>query len=310
MGWLPKKLIRHRLKKVEGRLDALPNQRRISAVSPFSTELNTAYGAMASPVSPRSLQMTSDDYPAQARQTYTASIILPVYNEQACIAYTYDAVLNYANAHPNYTFIFVNDGSTDATATLLETRIAQTRSDRMILISYLERGGKGYAVRRGVEVADSDYICFLDGDLAYTLDHLEIMLSKLEWYEVVIGSRSLAINDNKELKPIRRIAGKIFNTLSRRILNLHYVDMQAGLKGFQKSAAKHLFELQELTGFSFDVELIYLARKQGYAIAEIPARVSSSHHRKLSKVNLLLDSLKMLQDLLRIRLNDWFGHYE
>ncbi len=238
-----------------------------------------------------------------------ASIILPIYNEQACIQHTFDAVFAYAEQHPTYDFIFVNDGSTDRTAGLLEARLAAAQCDRIYLVSYPQRSGKGYAVRRGVEAATGDYICFLDGDLAYSLDHLDLMLDKLTWFEVVIGSRGLAANQ-QEIQPIRRIAGKTYNLLSRQILNLQYVDMQAGLKGFQHSVAKQLFGLQELTGFSFDVELIYLARKQGYEIAEIPAQVSARHSHKQSKVNLLIDSLKMLQDLLRIRWNDWMGRYD
>lgn len=249
------------------------------------------------------------NHPLRARTTH-ASIILPVYNEQACIDHTFDSVLEYAQAHPAYDFIFVSDGSTDQTAQILERRIATSGSDRIQVLAYPQQGGKGYAVRRGIELAEGDCICFIDGDLAYSLDHLDLLLSKLELYEVAIGCRSLVPDGNQGLKPIRKIAGKIYNTLSRRILNLQYVDMQAGLKGFQRAAAKRLFSLQELTGFSFDVELIYLARKFDYAIAEIPARVSSSHARKLSKVNLLGDSLRMLGDLLRIRLNDWMGRYD
>jgi len=238
-----------------------------------------------------------------------ASIILPIYNEQACIEHTFRAVLEYADTHPTYDFIFVNDGSTDQTAALLEAQIRSCKCDRVFLISYPHRGGKGYAVRRGVEIAGGDFVCFLDGDLAYSLDHLDLLISKLEWFEVVIGSRGLSSNQ-QEIQLLRRLAGKIFNLLSRRILNLQYLDMQAGLKGFQKRAAQRLFGLQRLAGFSFDVELIYLAKKYGYAIAEIPAQVSSKHSHKQSKVNLLLDSLKMLKDLLRIRLNDWVGRYD
>lgn len=242
--------------------------------------------------------------------TCHASVILPIYNEQACIRQTFEAVLQYAEAHPADEFIFVNDGSTDQTVAVLQDCLAQSHSDRIRLISYRQRGGKGYAVRRGVEAARGAYICFIDGDLAYSLYHLDVMVSKLAVFEVVIGSRGLVAESNLGIQPMRRLAGKIFNLFSRRILNLQYVDMQAGLKGFQRSAARRLFSLQELTGFSFDVELIYLARKQGYEIAEIPAQVSVSHCQKRSKVNLVTDSLTMLKDLLRIRWNDWAGRYD
>lgn len=239
------------------------------------------------------------------------SIIIPIYNEQSCIGYTFDAVLDYSRSHPTYQFIFVNDGSVDQTQKILEQRIAGAETDDQIqLCTYPDRGGKGYAVRRGIKVANGDYICFIDGDLAYSLDHLDLLVTKLEQYEVVIGCRGLVPGGDRGLNPTRKFAGKIYNTLSKRILNLKFIDMQAGLKGFQKEAARELFRRQVLTGFSFDVELMYLSKKLGYGIAEIPAYVSASHSRKISKVNLLMDSLKMLGDLFKIRLNDWLGRYE
>ncbi len=241
---------------------------------------------------------------------WDASMILPIYNEQACIEATLAAVVDYAERHPSYEFLFVNDGSTDRTATMLRDRIPAALRDRIRVVSYPQRGGKGYAVQQGVAAATGRAICFLDGDLAYSLEHLDALLAALDYAEVAIGCRSLVAGNHQGLKPSRWVAGKVFNLLSRAILNLRYVDMQAGLKGFRRSAAKRLFSLQTLHGFSFDVELIYLARKQGYAIAEVPARVSRQHSRKQSKVNLIQDSLRMFKDLLRIRWNDWLGRYD
>jgi hypothetical protein len=246
----------------------------------------------------------------QGMRLHYACIILPVYNEQACINTTFDAVLDYCQSHPDYHFIFVNDGSSDRTAQILEQRIAHAETDQIQLLSYRDRVGKGHAVKMGMYLANADYVCFLDGDLAYSLDHLDCLVSKLEQYDVVIGCRSLMPKGNQGLKLSRKVAGQVFNGLSKQILNLPFVDMQAGLKGFSNQAAKELFARQELTGFSFDVELIYLAKKLGYSIAEIPAYVSSSHSAKLSKVDLLGDSLKMLRDLFKIRWNDLTGRYE
>lgn len=247
---------------------------------------------------------------APNQQLYQATIILPVYNEQAGIDATFDAVLEYCQSHADYCFIFVNDGSSDRTQKILEQRMDDLQTEQIQLLSYGDRGGKGYAVKTGVYLANTDYVCFLDGDLAYSLDHLDRLIAKLAQYEVVIGCRSLMPAGNQGLRLSRKIAGKVFNSLSQQILNLPYVDMQAGLKGFQAKAAQEIFERQELTGFSFDVELIYLAKKLGYAIAEIPAYVSSNHATKPSKVNLLADSLKMLNDLFKIRWNDLTGRYE
>ncbi|MBD1823167.1 glycosyltransferase [Cyanobacteria bacterium FACHB-DQ100] len=238
------------------------------------------------------------------------SIILPVYNEQACIRHTFEAILRYLETHPNFTFIFVNDGSSDRTKEIITAGIHLAKTRQIQLLSYYPNAGKGYAIRRGVEYADGDLICFLDSDLAYSLAHLDRLVEKLQTYDVAIGNRSLARGNEKDVKLNRKIAGKIFNFLSRRILDLQYSDMQAGLKGFRKSVAKKLFFFQTLTGFSFDVELIYLAENWGYSIGEIPAKVSDKHQKKLSKVNLIQDSIKMLLDLLKIRFNDQLGRYQ
>ncbi|MBF2026653.1 MAG: glycosyltransferase [Oscillatoriales cyanobacterium C42_A2020_001] len=315
MGWLARKLSSSRLKGRQiRRSDALTDQvvavdGWLSATNYRNTDYRNTELFQVAPAVTETTISNGCNSPSRYRTTH-ASIILPVYNEQACIHQTVNSVLAYAQAHPTYDFIFVSDGSTDQTVQILENRVAASGSDRIHILAYPQQGGKGYAVRRGIEIAEGDFVCFIDGDLAYSLDHLDLLLSELELYEVAIGCRSLVPDGNQGLKPIRKIAGKIYNALSRHILNLQYIDMQAGLKGFQRAAAIRLFSLQELTGFSFDVELIYLAKKLGYSIAEIPARVSPSHVRKRSKVNLLGDSLEMLRDLLRIRFNDLMGRYE
>ncbi len=216
--------------------------------------------------------------------------------------------MGYLQTHPNYTFIFVDDGSSDRTKYIISSGIHLTKTRQIQLLSYRPRARKGHAISRGVDYAQSDYVCFLDGDLAYSLDHLDRLVEKLDYAEVAIGCRGLA-SHNKDLKWSRKIAGKVYNFLSCKVLNLQYRDMQAGLKGFQKHAAKTLFSKQALTGFSFDAELLYLAKKSGYTIVEIPAKVSDQHQAKHSKVNLVQDSIRMLIDLLRIRFNDVIGRY-
>jgi glycosyltransferase involved in cell wall biosynthesis len=304
MGWLPKKSSLSRF--TVGQFSRHPSLKR------KTTQKSELVFAMDSLVARVSMGLeTCDSQVARVPLGQPdVSVILPVYNEQSCIGSTFDAVLDYSRLHPTYQFIFVNDGSNDQTQRILEQRIAGAETEQIQLCAYPDRGGKGYAVRRGIENADGDYICFIDGDLAYSLDHLDLLVAKLQHYEMVIGCRGLVPGGDRGLNATRKVAGKIYNILSKRILNLRFIDMQAGLKGFQKQAARELFSRQALTGFSFDVELIYLAKKLGYAIGEIPAYVSVSHSRKISKVNLLMDSLKMLGDLFKIRLNDWLGRYE
>ena len=248
--------------------------------------------------------------PKQVETGYLSSIVLPIYNEATCIGETFAAVFSFAKAHPTSQFIFVNDGSSDRTQELLETAIWAAATEQIHLISYGERCGKGHAVRVGVAAAAGAYICFIDGDLAYSLDHVDRLLEQLQHADVVIGSRSLVQQQFYGLKRSRRVAGRVFNFLSNLILGLNYRDMQAGLKGFRRQAALDLFGQQQLTGFSFDVELIYLAKKKNYSIREIPAQVADDHGSKVSQVKLVQDSARMFLDLLKIRYNDLLGHYK
>ncbi len=238
------------------------------------------------------------------------SVIVPVYNEGAGIEQTLKALHEFAQTHPTYRFIVVDDGSTDGSSEILRDRLVRCPIPAIQLVSYRQNRGKGFAVRQGIQHAESDYVCFLDSDLAYSLDHLEVLLAKLQTCDVVIGCRSLGLSQQQRIKFFRRLSGKVFNLLSRWILNLEFRDMQAGLKGFDRLAAEAIFARQTLTGFSFDVELIYLAEKYGYRIGEIPAQVSTHHASKQSKVNLIKDSLRMLGDLLKIRYHDWLGGYD
>ncbi len=238
------------------------------------------------------------------------AVILPVYNEANCIEKTFDRVLEFAQKNHAYNFIIVNDGSTDKTLQIIENKLTIFPTHHIKLISYSERQGKGYAIKKGSESVDADCICFMDGDLAYSLEHLEPLVEKLEKFDVVIGCRNLDRQNFRNLTLIRKISGKIFNFISRKILNLPYRDMQAGLKGFKKNVAQELFKQQTITGFSFDAELLFLAQKKGYTIGEIPARVSEQHLYKISKVNIIKDSLKMFSCLLKIRYNNRAGNYE
>lgn len=239
------------------------------------------------------------------------SVILPVYNESECINKTFDSVLEYSKSHPFYQFIFVNDGSTDNTQNILEKKIYETDINYHIsLISYEQNQGKGYAIKKGVESSSGDYICFIDSDLAYSLSHLDFLVDQLNSFDVVIGCRNIIPYNFKRVKLLRFLAGKVFNLMTRAILAIKFSDVQAGLKGFRRNVAQTLFKKQTIKRFCFDAELIYLAQKMGYTIGEISVLVCSDHLSKISKVNLLQDSVRMLQSLIKIKINDVLGLYE
>ncbi|KAM3115163.1 glycosyltransferase family 2 protein [Phormidesmis sp. 146-33] len=160
---------------------------------------------------------------------------MPVYNEEACIQDTLHLILGYLQTHPNYKFIFVDDGSSDRAKCIISFGIHLAKTRQIQLLSDRPRAGKGHAISRGVDDAQSDYICFLDGNLAYSLDQLDRLVRKLQNAEVAIGCRGL-VSSNKDLKKdlkwSHKIAGQVYNFLSRKVLNLQYRDMQAGVKGF------------------------------------------------------------------------------
>lgn len=242
--------------------------------------------------------------------THPVTVILPIYNESACIEQVFYTLLEFSQKDSSFNFILINDGSTDQTEQILENLLTFSKSPRIQLVSYPQRQGKGQAIKKGIEFAQTNYICFIDGDLAYSLDHLYPLVNSLEKFDIVIGCRNLELENFKRVNLTRKIAGLTFNWMTRKLLNLPFKDMQAGLKGFKRDVAKTLFTRQQLTGFAFDCELLYIAKKYNYTIGEIPAIVSPHHKTKQSKVNLIQDSVKMLINLFTIRINDILGYYE
>ncbi|MEX1090869.1 MAG: glycosyltransferase [Phycisphaeraceae bacterium] len=237
------------------------------------------------------------------------AVILPVYNEVDLVDRVFADVAGFAQQHRDYHFIFVDDGSSDGTADQLRQCLAAADDPRLGLIAYHPNGGKGHAIRTAVRGCHAQRIIFTDGDLAYSLDHLPRLVEALETHEVVIGSRSLLHEGQRNIRVSRKIMGWIFNRCARLILNLPYPDTQAGLKGFRRDAAGAIFSRQRLTDFSFDVELVYLARRLGYRIGQVPAHVSATHSYKVSRVNMLRDPLRMFIALWRIRFNALRGLY-
>jgi len=139
------------------------------------------------------------------------SVILPVYNESECLDQIFDSVLEFSQKNHFYRFIFVNDGSIDNTQEILEKKILDANKLNISAVSYSLNQGKGYAIKKGLEYSQGDYICFLDGDLAYSLAHLDILVDRLERFDIVIGSRNLIPHSLKQIKLTRIVAGKVFN---------------------------------------------------------------------------------------------------
>jgi glycosyltransferase involved in cell wall biosynthesis len=242
-----------------------------------------------------------------------AQIALPVYNEASTIRATLEQVIPFANKHPELRFVFVDDGSSDGTAGAIADAMRSGLDVRgpvnVGLRSLGANGGKGRAIARAAAECDAPLFIFMDGDLAYSLLHIDALLAALKTHDVVIGSRALVPGEDLEVSGLRRVLGAGFNAIARSLLGLPYRDTQAGLKGFRTPAAREIFKRVTLNGFAFDAEAIFIARRLGYSIAEVPAQVSAEHRAKKSKVNLALDPPKMLMELAGIRIKGLLGQY-
>lgn len=241
-------------------------------------------------------------------------VALPVYNAGADAVRVLDELTEFAHRVQTWEFLFVDDGSTDGTSALLRKRLAAIEvvepeiARRFGILSYAPNAGKGHAVRVAALENDAEYFMFTDGDLAYAPDHLLRLFERLQSADVVIGSR-LEHDEGYGARPLRNIMGRVFNYLAGLVLSIRYRDTQAGLKGFRSRAAHDVFSRIRISDFSFDVEVLYVARKLGYTIAEIPAHVDAEHRRSSSTVNLVRDPIRMFWSLCRIRLNMIMGLY-
>ncbi len=236
------------------------------------------------------------------------NVVIPVFNESGRILKTCNAITDFLKDNPNYNFLFVDDGSEDDTVKLLEQRKKQFQDINILALD--NNAGKGAAVHAGIMQSEGEYVCFIDGDLAYSFNHLPRLFEKLKTFDVVIGSRALGFKNKKKLLLIRRILGGGFNYLVRIIIRLPFKDTQAGLKGFRLDTAKKIFAKQTVSRFSFDVEILFLARKYGFTIGEIPAIVAKHHTEKNTRVNLIVDTARMFFGLFRIHYYNITGKYD
>ena len=240
-------------------------------------------------------------------EEFDISIVIPAFNEGSRISKTLVSLKEYFDqSFPNYEVIVVDDGSTDSTSSVVLGFNDKIKNLR--LISYPKNQGKGYAVRMGVTNSKGNLILFADADGSTPFSQTKklIDISK-QGFDVVIGSRALS-EEGVVLKTSlhRKVLGRIFSIFVRSILHFSILDTQCGFKLFKKNAAKVIFPLQTLNGFSFDVELLYLARIKNFSVREVPVNWSNVEG---SKVRLINDSVKMFFDLLKIYLKDKTGSY-
>jgi len=242
------------------------------------------------------------------------SVVIPAFNEEYNLRTgVLDSVYDYLSGQKySWEVLFVDDGSTDNTAKIAYD-FAKKHNNFFVLNE--PHRGKAGTVTAGILKARGEIILFTDTDQATPIDQIEKILPKFkEGYGVVIGSRR-----GREGAPIiRKVMAYSFSILRFIILRLPFRDTQCGFKAFSAKAAEEIFKRLEIfnsrsksQGASvtagFDLEVLYVARKLGYKIAEVPV---DWHHKEGTKVNPIKDSIEGLRGLLMVRLNSLQGKYK
>jgi len=236
------------------------------------------------------------------------SIVIPAYNEAQRLGCTLEKISAYLLTQSYATeLIVVDDGSTDSTPDLLRN-FAASHAQMRVLRNQHNRG-KGFTVRRGVLEARGDLVLFTDADLSAPIEEADKLLAALETNraDAAVGSRALDRGLIGVRQPwYREQAGRVFNLIVRAITGLRIHDTQCGLKLFRSSAARRAFELQRVTSFGFDPEVLFLIERLGGKVVELPVRWNDN---PATKVHFLRDSIRMFLDLLALRWRWARGHY-
>lgn len=234
------------------------------------------------------------------------SIVIPAFNEELRLTPALNSIYRFMEkVEYSFEVIVVDDGSKDKTSELVKARPEYLKT--LSLIRQRKNHGKGYAVKLGVQHALGSFIIFVDADGATPIEEIIKLHKALEVNaDIAIGSRALKQSNVKDSWH-RKIMGITFNFIIRILLVKGIKDTQCGFKLFKGTVAKELFNQIKLIGFSFDVELLFLAQKYGYNIVEVPVCWQAIPG---TKINPLTDSIVMFLAVLKVKLFDLLGKYE
>lgn len=256
--------------------------------------------------------MNSSSYEAyQAWATHeiteapVVSVVIPAYNEQERIIPTIGAIATHMSARGEpWELIVADDGSSDTTVSLLQNmRLANMR----VLVA-ARNGGKGSAVRRGVLAARGSVVLFADADQSTPIEQFDSLYRKIvvEGYDIVVASRSATGAVVAGKSRLRKMLSAGLQAVVRAGGGLAISDTQCGFKLFTAAAAKRLFNLQVIDGFSFDLEVLYLAQKNRMKISEVPVEWIDAPG---STVNPVAVTLEFLREMFKVRMNSARGRY-
>jgi dolichyl-phosphate beta-glucosyltransferase len=236
------------------------------------------------------------------------TVVIPAYNEEKRIGKTINAIEEYLSKKDfNFEIVVVNDGSYDLTSNIVKELSLKYKNIK--LIENEVNRGKGYSVKCGMLNSCGRYVLFIDADMSTPISEIENILKffKLD-FDIIIGSRRMRGSKVKICQPpFRRFLGWLFHII-RRIFYLYSIkDTQCGFKCFKKEVIKPIFTRETIDGFVFDVEVLFIAKKLGYKIKEVPVvwiddiRSTLIPHKHLKEV---------IRDLIKIRINNFKGLYK
>jgi dolichyl-phosphate beta-glucosyltransferase len=233
------------------------------------------------------------------------TVVIPAYNEEVRIIPTIGAIASYiSDLGIPWEMILADDGSRDSTVRLVE----ELNFANLRILRAERNAGKGSAVHRGMLEASGQYILFTDADNSTPIEEITKLLKKVqqEGYDIAIGSRAAegAAEAHKSL--LRRILSGGLRWIVRIVFRIGVRDTQCGFKLYTRAAAQRLFQAQTIMGFSFDLEILYLAAKWGFRVAEVPVAWVDAPG---SKVDTTKEVKRFMQDLFRIKWNDLRGVY-
>ncbi len=229
------------------------------------------------------------------------SVIVPCYNEAKRINNLVEIVQHLRGLDKTWELIVVNDGSRNDTLTKLRVL---NKKFPFRLITYKTNRGKGYAVKTGMLKAVGKYRLFLDVDLSTPIAQMEKLNESIIRYDVVIGTRKLKGAKVLVHQPlIREKLGVAFTFLSQLVLNTNISDFTCGFKSFSGEASERIFQKTRIYRWGFDSEVLFLAKKYGFSIKEVPVVWKNDDRTKVRFPNDIFNSFR---ELLAIRYFDWF----
>jgi len=233
------------------------------------------------------------------------SIIIPAHNEERRLSQTLEQVFAFLETQPySAEVIVVENGSTDRTLAIAQEYALRYPALHVI---HEEQRGKGNAVRRGMLAARGAYRFMCDADLSMSIDQLPLFLPPAAQADLMIASREARGAERIGEPLYRHLGGRLINLAIRLLILPGMHDTQCGFKCFTADAAQRLFSRQTLIGWSFDIEILYLARRYRLTIQEVPIRWRFDAATKLSVIR---DALRMIRDIFVIHANALRGCYD